>query len=105
MKNQLVVQLPLSESMDFDALIGIEDGLIDLFKGNGQVAVDGHDIGQGQFNVFVRSDEPWPAILGRIRAFLDFHGVLEDAVIATRPLDGETYQVLWPSDYGHPFEL
>ena len=105
MKNQLVVQLPLSESTDFDTLISIEDGLAELFKDNRQVVIDGHDIGQGRFNVFVHSDEPWPAVLGRIRAFLEFRGVLDGAVIATRPLDGEEYQVLWPSDHEHEFQL
>ena len=105
MKDRVVVQLPLSESMDFDSLISIEDGLIELFKDNRGVDVDGHDIGQGRFNVFIYSDDPWPSILGRIRAFLEFHGVLEDAVIATRPFEGGKYQVLWPSDYGYAFEL
>lgn len=105
MRERVVVQLPLSESVDFDALISLENGLIDLFKDNRGVDVDGHDIGQGRFNVFINSDEPWPSILGRIRAFLEFREVLETAVVATRPLDGEKYQVLWPADYGRAFEL
>ena len=105
MGDQIVVQLPLSESTDFDTLISVENGLIELFKDNRGVDVNGHDIGQGRFNVFIRSDEPWPPILGRIRAFLEFREVLEKAVVATRPLDGEKYQVLWPLDYGRAFEL
>jgi hypothetical protein len=105
MRDQVVVQLPLSESMDFDALIGIENGLIELFRENRGVVVDGHDIGRGRFNVYMQSAEPWPSILGRIRAFLEFHEVLERAVVATRPLDGEKYQVVWPSDHEHAFEL
>ena len=105
MGNQIVVQLPLSESTDFDTLISVENGLIELFKDNRGVDVDGHDIGQGRFNVFIHSDEPWPAILGRIQAFLEFREMLKDAVVATRPVDGEKYQVIWPLDYGHAFEL
>jgi hypothetical protein len=102
--DRIVVQLPLSDSTDFDALIGIENGLIELFKGDARVHVDSHDIGRGKFNVFIRSDEPWPSIFGRIRAFLEFREALENAVVATRPVDGNEYQVLWPPDYGHAFE-
>ena len=104
MADQVVVQLPLSESMDFDALIGIENGLIEVFKDNRGVDVERHEIGRGRFNVFMRSDEPWPSILGRIKAFLEFREVLDNAVVAARPLDGGKYQVLWPSDYGRAFE-
>ena len=62
MKEQIVVQLPLILNlMDFDALISVEEGLIDLFKDNRGVDVEGHDIGRGRFNVFIHSDEPWPS--------------------------------------------
>jgi hypothetical protein len=105
MSDQVVVQLPLSESTDFDTLISVENGLIELFKDSRGVVVDGHDIGQGRFNVFIHSDEPWPSILGRIRAFLEFREMLENAVVATRPRDGEKYKVLWPPEYGPAFEL
>jgi hypothetical protein len=105
MENQVVVQLPVSEATDFDSLVHIENGLIELFAKHRGARVDGHGIGQGRFNVFIVSDEPWPSILGRVRAFLEFRGVLGDAVIATRPVEGEEYQVLWPADYGRAFEL
>ena len=104
-KCQIVLQLPVSESTDFDAMIDIEDGLTRLLETQRGVRVDRHDIGEGKFNVFILSDQPWQSILGRIRAYLEFRGVLADAVIATRPVDGEKYEVLWPSDYEHAFEL
>ena len=105
MESQLVVQLPISESTNFDSLIEIENGLIDVLKKHPGVSVVGHDIGEGRFNVFIRSDEPWPSILGQIRAFLEFRDVLEAAVVAARPVGGESYQVIWPSDYRGAFEL
>jgi hypothetical protein len=103
--DQLVVQLPLSEATDFDSLIGIENGLIELFKKNHGAHVDGHDIGQGRFNIFIVPDESWAPALGRIRAFLEFRGMLDGALIAWRPGGGEDYEVVWPTDYGGTFEL
>lgn len=85
--NEIVVQLPLLETTDFDSLIGIENGLIELFKDDRSVDVHGHDIGQGRFNIIIRSTESWAPVLGRIRAFLEFRGVLGSAIIATPPLD------------------
>jgi hypothetical protein len=105
MENQVVVQLPVSEATDFDSLVQIENGLIEILAKHRGARVDGHEIGRGRFNVFIVSDEPWPSVFGRIQAFLEFQEVLEDAVIATRAAEGEEYQVLWPSDHGRAFEL
>ncbi len=101
---QVVVQLPLSESTDFDSLIGIENGLTELLLRHRGVRVDSHDIGHDRFNIFISSEEPWSAILGGIRAYLEFHGILGAAVIAARPLEGGTYEVLWPADHVGAFE-
>ena len=102
---RVVVQIPVSESTDFDSLVEIENGLIEILAKHRGARIDGHEIGRGRFNMFVVSDEPWPSVFGRIRAFLEFRGVLGDAVIATRLVEGEEYRVLWPSDYGRAFEL
>ena len=104
MSDRLVVQLPLVESTDFDSLIGIENGLLELFKKNGGADVDGHDIGRGKFNMFIRTNESWPSTLGRIRAFLEFQGVLESALVARDLGDGKGYEVLWPTGYRGKFE-
>ena len=104
-RTRVVVQLPVCEATDFDSLVQIENGLIEILAKHRGARVDGHEIGRGRFNVFIVSDEPWPSMFGRIRAFLEFRGVLGDAVIATRHVEGEGYQVLWPPDHGHAFEL
>ena len=105
MGDLLVVQLPLSEATDFDSLIDIENGLIELFRKSQDARVDGHDIGPGRFNIFVLPNESWAPALGRIRAFLEFRGMLEGVLIARRPGGGELYEVVWPPDYGSTFEL
>jgi hypothetical protein len=95
---QLLVQVPVSESTDFDSLIAIENGLGEILAKQGGVRVHGHDFGQGKFNIRIVSEEPWQSIVGAIRAFLEFRGVA-DGVIATRADDAEDYRVLWPT--GH----
>jgi hypothetical protein len=83
---QLAIQLPLAESTDFDSLIGIEEGLADVLRGQGGVEVEGHDIGQGKFSIYVACEAPPASVIGRIRAYLEFRGLLDQAIIATRPL-------------------
>jgi hypothetical protein len=105
MNQQLVVQLPVFEATNFDSLISVEDGMIQLFESNRDVLVDGHDIGMGKFNIFINTDESWAPIAGRIRAFLEFRGLLEDAIVAWRPSMTGQYNVVWPADYEGTFEL
>jgi hypothetical protein len=86
MAARIAIQLPLAESTDFDSLIGIEEGLADLLKGQGGVEVEGHDIGQGKFSIYVVCETPPAPVIGRIRAYLEFRGLLDQAIVATLPL-------------------
>ena len=86
MAARIAIQLPLAESTDFDSLIGIEEGLADVLKGQGGVEVEGHDIGQGKFNIYVVCEASPDPLIGRIRAYLEFRGLLGEAIVATRPL-------------------
>lgn len=103
-KNQLIVQLPMTAAADFDALIGIEDTLIQAFEQNRCAVVDGHDAGQGRFNIFLFPAGAWAPVIDRVKAFLKLRGVLSQAVIAKR-LKSERYVVVWPENYLGSFEL
>jgi hypothetical protein len=85
----LVVQIPMSEATDFDSLIGIENGLIQFLKEHGLGEVEGHDVGEGKFNIVIAAAQPWPVVLGRVRAFLDFEGAIDGVLIARRADNGE----------------
>lgn len=102
---QLVVQLAVSESTDFDSLINVENGIIQMFEQDHGALVDGHDIGQGRFNIFIRPSASWASVLGRVRAFLEFRGFADHAVVARRASATERYEVVWPADYRGTFEL
>jgi hypothetical protein len=103
-KNRLVVQLPMPSASEFDALVHIEDILIQAFEQNRYAVVDGHDAGQGRFNIFLFPTGAWGPVIDRVKAFLKLKGVLAQAAIAKR-LKSERYVVVWPEDHVGGFEL
>jgi hypothetical protein len=104
-RNQLIVQLPLSEATDFDRLIHIEDTLIQAFSQNDFAEVDGHDVGEGRFNIFIYPKSTWGPVIERVEAFLKLRGVLNQALIVKRLKSSEKYVVVWPKDFNGKFEL
>ena len=91
--HQLVSQFPEDALQDFDALVSFEDSLCDLLGHRHKL--DGHDIGSGEVNFLIFSDDPSSA-LAEIQAR---HGerFSNPAVrAAARRVDGDEYEVLWP---------
>jgi len=56
MKYQLVLQFPVTENFDFDALIELETKL--TFELGSEHDVDGHDFGSGDMNIFIHTNSP-----------------------------------------------
>ena len=50
MKNQLVLQFRGDSLEDYDAMISLEDELIETLRDSAKV--DGHDVGSGEVNIF-----------------------------------------------------
>jgi hypothetical protein len=97
---QLVIQFPSSFFDTFDAMIAFEDRLIRCMPRTCEV--DGHDIGSGTTNFFIRT----PAPLSAHRAFCKYLGtrnVMRQLRIAYRPLDGEDFTNIWPRRDPRPF--
>ena len=55
MRYQLVLQFAAGTLSDYDALVAMEDQLIELL---GESAVDGHDMGSGEANIFIHTSDP-----------------------------------------------
>jgi hypothetical protein len=53
---ELVLQLPGSSIKDYDAMIELEDQISAGLDNLGEV--DGHDMGLGKMNIFIRTDHP-----------------------------------------------
>ncbi len=106
MKGQLIVQFPLgSEAIpDFDALVRVEDLLVQAYAQNRAATVDGHDVGLGKVNYFIVPRDSWTRVIAIAQEHLRHHGLLRSAVIAKR-LASERFVVVWPVPNDGSFSL
>lgn len=95
MKYQLVLQWPASSIKDYDAMIEIEDALVENLSAANDV--DGHDAGSGEVNIFIRTDDPKRAF-NEVKAILGTRDFWVDARVAYREVAGNEYTILWPKD-------
>jgi hypothetical protein len=102
MKYQLVLQFRGDALADYDAMLALEDRLIeDLGR---SANVDGHDCGSGETNIFIFTSAP-NASFWRIRQTLQELGKLGAFRAAYRPADGNHYTVLWPEGSKEEFKV
>jgi len=94
MKYQLVIQLPEESYGNIEWIAKIED-ILD--KNLIDAEVDGHDIGSGEVNIFINTNVPTDTFEA-IKIVLQNDSVLEDAKIAYREINSESYFCLWPND-------
>jgi hypothetical protein len=92
-KYQLVLQWPAASIHDYDAMIDIENALIDVLPDGSEV--DGHDAGSGEVNIFITTNGP-VRVFEAVKSILATSGVLESARIAFREQSKSEYTVLWP---------
>jgi hypothetical protein len=81
MKYMLVMQFAGDSEKDFEALIGLEDQLTQALPEDAEV--DGHDIGSGQGNIFIFTDNPQSAF-DAARPVLQKARRLNNATVAYR---------------------
>jgi hypothetical protein len=93
MKYQLALQFPSSSDADYDRLISFEDkiegGLGDLG------VVDGHDIGSGEMNIFIHTDDP-QAAFDRSKLLLGLGDDMGELKAGYRLFDQEEYVPIHP---------
>ncbi len=93
MKYQLVIQFPENLYGDIEWIATIEDRLIEALD---TAEVDGHDIGSGQVNIFIYTNDP-VLIFDKVKFVLETeHIPLSDIKVAYRDVSAETYTCLWP---------
>jgi hypothetical protein len=101
--HQFVIQFPQSAFYDFDDLVEYEDALIDSLGDAHDV--DGHDIGSGEVNLFVFTDDPAIALVAIRDAQNGALLAHPEVRVAVRLLDGEDYEPLWPVGDPRPFTM
>jgi hypothetical protein len=103
--DKLIVQLPIDAGTDFDGLIEIEEALIRALSTNRTAEVDGHDIGEGKFNVFVHLRKGWEPALTQIVEALNELDLLPRAIVAKFHGAVESYEVVRPDSFAGTFTL
>src|SRR5436190_21316646 len=86
MRYQLVLQFRGDSLADYDAMVALEDQLIDDLGHSAKV--DGHDCGSGETNIFIFTSDP-SVTFWRIRQTLEREGRSQSrcgAAIRTPPL-------------------
>jgi hypothetical protein len=99
---QLVLQIPGDSAAHYEALVALEDALVAAL---GDAAdVDGHDIGSGEANIFVLTDNPqdtFAKALPILMSCADFDSMRA----AFREVADDVYTVLWPRNFEGAFAI
>lgn len=99
---QLVLQFPGNSLGDFDALVALEDALIDELP---KIAkVDGHDFGSGEMNIFIHTDHP-KETFETVKPLLAKRDLLILVRAAYRAIPDDKYTILWPTNLDKPFNI
>jgi hypothetical protein len=102
MKYQLVLQFRGDSLADFDAMIALEEQLIEDLEDSADV--DGHDCGSGETNIFIYTLDP-TATFSKVKQTLEKEDRLESVTAAYRKEDSNHFTVLWPENSEKEFSL
>jgi|SRR5208282_2166389 len=98
MKYQLVLQLPSCSDADYDRLLLLQET---IENGLGELGiVDGHDIGSGEMNIFIHTDEPMLAF-ERAQHLLSPRDDLRELKAGYRDFDEDEYIAIFPKGLDH----
>jgi hypothetical protein len=93
MRYQLVFQI-LSDDIDFDTMVDIEEELISRIGRSRSERLDGHDAGSGEINFFIHTDTPKETF---DKCFCVFENrQLHQLKSAFRELNKDDYVIMWP---------
>jgi hypothetical protein len=93
MEYMLVLQLPCSSKNDYDELLDLESALEEAIGDVGQV--DGHDIGSGERNIFLFTENP-SAAFEKIKPVFSSRGLMPILKGGYREVDGKEYTPVYP---------
>jgi hypothetical protein len=99
---QLVIQARGDTLSDYDLIVAIEDRLVSAVGSAAEV--DGHDVGSGETNLFILTEDPKQAYELTLPVLAEF-GILDGVRVAYRPVADHVYTLLWPSDSQEEFAI
>ncbi len=92
-RSLLVLQFS-ERDLDYDGLIALERTLITALSGHAKV--DGHDMGSGESNIFIFTENPRDTF-DMAKKIIDSRGI-SDLKSGFRRLDDDDYTALWPAN-------
>lgn len=95
MKYQLVIQFPEDLYGYLDWIADFEDRLDESIT---DAEVDGHDIGSGQINIFIHSNDPVDTFQIIKNILEKEYFILENIKVAYREIGKDQYIPLWPKN-------
>ena len=102
MDYQLVFQFKDDACLDFDKMVELEDDLQQLVEPLADV--DGHDMGSGEINIFILTDDP-VGTFERAKPLLANSSLLDKVAAAYRNLRSDDFIVIWPEDARDEFVI
>jgi hypothetical protein len=93
MKYQLILQFPASSISDYDAMIELEERIIEDLGDVGEV--DGHDAGSGEMNIFVLTNRPKLAF-ERVKNVVRTSDLMPVLKAAYREVGEDEFSILHP---------
>lgn len=99
---QLTLQFHGDSLGDYDAMIALEETLIEELGSSAEV--DGHDCGAGESNIFIFTFDP-AATFQKVKPVLERSQKLQAITAAYRTVNGERYTVIWPEGSNREFRV
>lgn len=95
--HQLVIQFPWSDSdlRRYDEIIALEGAIDSAVGASSLAAVDGHDAGVGEMNIYLFTNEP-QRTFAALRPLVERLSKPLTYKVAYRDLDDEAFHILWP---------
>lgn len=94
MRYKLVLQFTADTTANFDQLVALEEKLIGALEYS--AIVDGHDLGQSEFNIFVLTNEP-AMVFDKAHRIIRDQRLQQGMRAAYREPPGESFMILWPA--------
>lgn len=102
---QVIVQFHIADKFDLDRCYEIDEALDQAFSHTSDGVVDGHDVGEGRFNIYIDIQSSWEPVLERIDALLILKGAKSKATIVKFHPETERYEIVSPPSFDGVFTI
>jgi hypothetical protein len=102
MTYQLVFQFKGDSLVDFDMMVNVEEKMKVQIGDLGEV--DGHDMGSGEINIFVMTEDPMAAF-SPTKSVLKKLNLLSAVTVAYRDIESDSFVVVWPENSSLEFSV